>query len=120
MSEWAWADQAACRGDLSFTDRPADEQAATCRRCPVRFECLELGVEQARGNSACGVGFGGRTSVEVLEIARTRGGRRTLPVRQLRCVQCGARFEARSATARYCSKTCRQRTYAARIRAERS
>lgn len=109
MSEWDWQNKAECRGDFGFIDRPLSEQVPVCRRCPVRFECLELGVEHARTGT---VGYGGLSSEALLEVARGRSSERRLV--WLRCVECSAAFESRSTGSRYCSKGCRQRAYRTR------
>jgi len=47
-----WEDEAACRNIHQFTEQPIRKQLSVCRgsngspACPVRVECLELGLQQ--------------------------------------------------------------------------
>lgn len=132
----AWMMDAACARDVYFTDRPFAEQAPVCRQCPVRFECLELGVTQTLRASDTVV-YGGKSAAELSRLSRARRGmppeqtsnERRPKVHKPRppskrkiidavCVGCGADFEARSRIALYCSALCRQRAYVANLKRE--
>ena len=42
----AWMEEALCAAEWGFTDWPPELQERLCRDCPVRTECLHLGVQQ--------------------------------------------------------------------------
>ena len=64
MSQYSWIEFAACRGDdtnryfpeLGTPAALIREAKAVCAQCPVKLECLELGLE--KGNWEHGI-FGG-------------------------------------------------------------
>lgn len=48
----AWRADAACRGDLRWFDRPTEEAAEICRRCPVASDCEAAGAAEPYGTWA--------------------------------------------------------------------
>ncbi len=84
-----WLDEAACATspleDFFAAGRPKVETVETCRRCPVKWNCLETKahVEQAIGVSDIRFGVvGGLTAVERKRLYEKP--RNTWPVEQVR------------------------------------
>lgn len=48
----AWRYDALCRGDLRWFDRPTEEAAEICRRCPVAGDCEAAGANEPYGTWA--------------------------------------------------------------------
>lgn len=107
MPDRDWQDQAKCRTDLTFTDRPLDQQSPICRRCPVRGECIELGISLAPTDPAHTVAYGGIDPGQLVRLADDRGRAPRLLVH--RCASCGARFKNQAKAALYCTPRCRRR-----------
>ena len=68
----AWESDALCRGDLEFCDRPIPDQVALCLPCPVRLECLELGLSLRPERKDSTVVFGGMPPDALVMIRRDR------------------------------------------------
>ena len=73
ISPEAWESDALCRGDLEFCDRPIPDQLALCQQpCPVRLECLELGLSLRPKDKSSTVVFGGLPPFALVMIRRDR------------------------------------------------
>lgn len=73
ISPEAWESDALCRGDLGFCDRPIPDQLALCQQpCPVRLECLELGLSLRPQYKESTVVFGGLPPRALVMIRRDR------------------------------------------------
>ena len=68
----AWESDALCRGDLGFCDRPIAGQIVLCLPCPVRLECLELGLSLRPKDKSSTVVFGGLPPFALVMIRRDR------------------------------------------------
>ena len=68
----AWESDALCRGDLGFCDRSIADQLALCLLCPVRLECLELGLSLRPEGKSSTVVFGGLPPDALVMIRRDR------------------------------------------------
>ena len=66
-----WLDDARCAGTPDFTEWPLTSQRVLCGPCPVRAQCIRLGVESARGVPTGHVlPHGGLRGSEVQHLAR--------------------------------------------------
>lgn len=103
MPDLDWQARAACLGDLDFTEREHWETRPVCAGCPVRLECLELGIELAGMTTGTTLGgFGGASAEELVRLRRERGRR----PREVRCEGCDTIFTAVTAHAKHCSARC--------------
>ena len=72
ISPEAWESDALCRGDLEFCDRPFSDQVTLCWPCPVRLECMELGLSLRPEGKYSTVTFGGIPPAALVLIRRDR------------------------------------------------
>jgi hypothetical protein len=72
-----WQDRAACSGVIHFADWLPNEQRAVCRDCPVKAECIELGLATVATvkDALDGVVYGGLHPKQFAELVRARGQR---------------------------------------------
>lgn len=91
-------ENAACAGDLKFTERPFPEQRLTCVRCPVRFECLEEALSEVRSDYT-------RAGLRPGQLAKLRGLRKG--AKPAVCAGCGGEFLRLNRAQRHCSAACR-------------
>lgn len=103
--EFGWMSDAACRGldpALFFPERGDDVRPAlkVCAACPVKAECLELGLVERHGVYG---GLSERQRRKVRKAHYLANGR------VLACSVCGEDFHApeNGPSAKYCSATCR-------------
>lgn len=116
-----WQERALCAGDLQFTERPEWETRPTCAACPVRAECLELGIAGCTSREAsCTVPYGGVSAGELARLSAERRREQLVVVRV--CRSCRQQFAAETGNFRYCSDACRaegrrqtQQRWAARV-----
>ncbi|PKQ20161.1 MAG: hypothetical protein CVT66_06155 [Actinobacteria bacterium HGW-Actinobacteria-6] len=92
-------ENAACAGDLTFTERPYAEQRPICFRCPVRVECLEGALGEKTSEYT-------RAGLRPDQLAKLRGLRKASVVAV--CRGCGAEFLRASNRQVHCSVACRQ------------
>jgi hypothetical protein len=71
----SWEERAACAGLLTFADWPVDSQREWCSDCPVRNECLRLGLQTiptAKDAKDSGLVWGGMLPREVADLIELR------------------------------------------------
>lgn len=88
-----WDKEAACLGEWELFDstKPEDRKIAMsiCADCPVRFECLQAGLDNKERHGI----RGGVTDLElrIMQSVNAKGEKHEYPGRRIRCGYCGPR-----------------------------